>query len=247
MKKYLILAVVAIGALLVANFSTAAPGDQQTITTKLTPTKLSKKKFSPAKIFVDIETADNDAPGAAIPNQPPSATRTIVDFPTNMKFDTKAVPNCKGTEAQLQNTTTDQAIDICGKDSIVSVPTTDAHVTVGGATVTPVPIVVTAFNGEKANQIFLHAKATTLPVTSVLVGKLVKAPSGYGTSLDVTVPPLLAGAIDSFRTTVKSGKYVQARCKSKTNKFQARTTYTNHDSTTATFESKCSQKKSKKK
>ncbi|MBA2524113.1 MAG: hypothetical protein H0V25_12415 [Solirubrobacterales bacterium] len=246
MRKYLILAVAAITALAVASFAFAgsfADDGIQTITAKLTPTKLDKKKYSPAKIFIDIKTGNNTGDAVA-PNQPPSANRTIVDFPTNLKFDTTAVPNCEGTEAELQNTTTEQAIAVCGKASIVSVPKTSAHVTVdqGASAPLAVPITVTAFNGTAKNQLYLHAKASTLPVTSVLVGKLKKGPTGYGNSLDVTIPPLLAGAIDDFTTTVKAGKYVQARCKSKTNKFQARSFYTNHTPTVATFTTKCSQK-----
>ncbi len=44
----------------------------------------------------------------------------------------------------------------------------------------------------------------------------------------MTIPPLLAGAITRFTTTVKNGKYVQARCKTKNEKWQATTIYTNH-------------------
>ena len=62
----------------------------------------------------------------------------------------------------------------------------------------------------------------------MLVGKLKKGPKGYGNQLDVTIPPLLAGAISRFTTTVKNGKYVQARCKTKNEKWQATTMYNNH-------------------
>ena len=79
--------------------------------------------------------------------------------------------------------------------------------------------------------------------TTVLVGKIKKGPKGYGKQLDVTIPPLLAGAISRFTTTVKAGKYVQARCKTKNQKFQAVTKYTNHAETTDDFTSKCKQKK----
>ena len=108
--------------------------DIQSIDAAITPTKLDKKKFKPAQIFIDIETKNNEGS-----DQPPSATRTIVDFPKNLKFDTTAVPNCKGTEAELQNTTTETAKEVCGKESIVSIANgTSAHVTVDTTPAFPV-------------------------------------------------------------------------------------------------------------
>ena len=79
----------------------------------------------------------------------------------------------------------------------------------------------------------------------MLVGKLKKGPKGYGDQLDVTIPPLLAGAISRFTTTVKSGKYVQARCKSKYQKWQAITKYKNH-ADHGRLATKCKQKKKKR-
>ena len=68
---------------------------------------------------------------------------------------------------------------------------------------------VTAFNGHEKHTLFLHSYAPSANNTSVLVGKLKrKGPKGYGNQLDVTIPPLLAGAISRFTTTVKNGKYV---------------------------------------
>ena len=184
-----------------------------------------------------------------------------MNFPSNAKFDTKAVPRCKATEAQLQNTTADQAVNLCGKKSVVSVKSsmpsdppgrnhatgTSAWVTVDFGPVTgQVPVQVTAMNGNKKKTLFLHSYAPSANNTSVLVGKLKKGPKGYGDQLDVTIPPLLAGAISRFTTTVKAGKYVQARCKSKSEKWQAITKYNNHADTTDDYASTCKQKKKKK-
>lgn len=247
MRKYVILAAVALVSMMAASFAQA--DDIQSIDAAITPTKLDKKKFKPAQIFVDIKTKNNEGS-----DQPPSASRTIVDFTKNLKFDTKAVPNCEGTEAELQNTTTDTAKEVCGTKSIVSVANgTSAHVTIdttpgipGGAA--PIDVVVTAFNGTSPNTLYLHARADAANNTSVLVGKLGKGRnSQYGSNLDVTIPPLLAGAIDDFKTTVKAGSYVQARCKSKTNEFAAETTFSNFTSpkVTDTTSTTCKQKKKK--
>lgn len=263
MRKYLAAALAAFIALACLNVA-AAGADVQSVNAKLTPKKLSKKKFKPATIAITVETQNNDQAGDSPPNfqnQPPAATRTIVDFPKNMKFNTSAAPHCKVSDAALANTTTEVATDLCGKKSIVSVgetlgpnfpQKTGAVQRVGGAVgFTDYDVVVTAFNGQKKNTLFLHARVQALPITAVLVGKIKKnsgASLSNGPSLDVSVPVLAAGGIKTFKTTVKHGKYVQARCKQKNMTFGARSTYnsgpnTDHTPTKATFKAKCKQKK----
>jgi len=260
MRKYLVIAVAAIvSALVIPSFAQA--DDIQSITANLTPAKRDKKKFKPAQIYVEILTQPN-ADDPTNPEQPPSATNTKVNFPSNAKFDPTAVPRCKGSEADLANTTTDQAKDVCGTKSIVSKSSgqapvgpehetgTSAWVTVdlpGDNTTLGVPVVVTAFNGTNKNTLYLHSRADSVNNTTVLVGKLKtgkKAPKGYGSQLDVTIPPLLAGAIARFTTTVKNGKYVQARCKTKSEKWQAITTFTNFTPSVVSddYTSSCKQK-----
>jgi hypothetical protein len=254
MRKYLIFAVAAIVSSLA--FGSIAQADEiQSITAKLTPEKRSKTKFKPATIFVEILTGPNTT-DPINPEQPPSAFNTKVNFPTNAKFDGKAAPKCEGTQEQLQNTTSAQAIDVCGSKSVVSkgsvIPDgpeattgTSAWVTVdlpGVGTTLGVPVQVTAFNADEKDTLYLHSRADSVNNTSVLVGKLKDGPPGFGDQLDVTIPPLLAGAITRFTTTVKSGKYVQARCKSKKEEWAAVTKYDNHPTTTDFYESKCKQK-----
>ena len=252
MRKYLIAAVVAVVAMLVPAVANA---QVQSLVVDVSPTKLDKKKFKPATIFVDVITDNNDEAGQN-PDQPPSADRTQVDFSPNMKFTPSAVPQCDVPASALNNTNTETATDLCGKDSIVSVPgegkteatvLIDPNPLVNGETPVPIDVVVTAFNGFEKDSLYLHARADAVNNTSVLPGKLKKGPSGFGRTLDVTIPDLLAGAISDFKTTVKAGKYVQARCKDKTPTFQARTDYENHSSTTATADDPCKQKKKKKK
>lgn len=254
MRKYLIAVVVAVVSAL-ALTSVAQADDIQSITAKLTPKKRSKKQFKPAKIYVEILTQDNEGE-----RQPPSAFNTKVNFPSNMKFDTKKVPKCKATEAQLQGTSTENAIAACGSKSVVSkgskLPTSPGHqggtsawVVIDTGPVTDplqVPVRVTAMNGHEKNTLFLHSRAESLGVTTVLVGKLKKGPKGFGNQLDVTIPPLALGAIRRFTTTVKAGKYVQARCKSKNEKWQAVSMYDDHAKTTDDYTTKCKPKKKKK-
>ena len=256
MRKYFVLAIVALVAMLVPSFASAQDGGVQSLVVKVTPTKQDKKKFKPAQIFVDVITKNNDQAGAN-PDQPPSADRTRVDFSSNLKFNTSAAPGCKVNEAALENTDTEQATELCGKESIVSVGGGKAGSNQTGATVLidPAPAVpgntpiqidveVTAFNGNQKDTIFLFARADDVNNTSVLVGKLSKgSAAGFGNTLDVTIPDLLAGAISDFKTTVKSGRYVTARCKDKTPTYQVRTEYENHAPTTATAQDKCKQKR----
>ena len=230
--------------------SIAAAQEQQKLVTKVTPSQARQEEVQPVTLFNDVITANNLQAGQN-PDQPPSADRTRVDFSKNLKFDTKAVPNCQGDEAALQNTTTQAAKQICGSKSIVSVA--GAGKTEATVLVDPVPgvtgtaplvvdVVVTAFDGFQDKTIFLHARADAVNNTSVLIGKLKKGPSGFGSTLDVTIPDLLAGAISDFKVTVKAGKYVQGVCKDTTPTYRARTEYENHKPTEAIYKTKCTRK-----
>jgi hypothetical protein len=246
MRKYVALALTALIAVVAASFAFAQAGDpQQKITAKISPTKLDKKKYKNAKLLVKIDTKGNDeATTPTTQNEPPKATNTKVDFPTNLKFNTKAVPFCKVNSGALEGTTTDQAIDLCGKKSIISTKKgTKGEVGVGTPTgMLEFPVVITAFNGTKKNTLILHARQDQTQNTSILTGKLKKGPKGYGKRLDVDVPPLAAGGISKFYVNVDAGKYVQARCKSKKNKFQASSVYTNHSPTKNVYTTKCKRK-----
>ena len=245
MKKALTLVVSGALALGVVGAANGADGIQ-TIEAKLTPTKLPRLDYKPAKIFIDIETQTNDE-NEAKGDQPPSADRTRVDFPKNMKFNTDAVPHCKVTSDQLVNQTAERQRELCGPKSKVSIDSgSRAAVTFDSTPGSPggvfvIPAGVQAFNGKKDDTIYLATDPEGVATKPVLVGKLKPSDAGrgYGRQLDVTIPDLAVGAISNFETTVKAGKYVQARCKSKTNKFQARTQYENHSMTTATDVTTC--------
>lgn len=245
MRKYLLLALTAFVALAVT--SVASAQDIQTIETSVKPAKLDKKKFKPVTLFVDVETANNDE--STTFTQPPKATNTKVDFSKNLKFDTKAVPNCLVTDAQITNQPASAAKTLCGPKSQVSV---DGAGTQGVVTVdftpnvpdtpTDLTVAITAFNGNAPNTIYLHTDPAGIPTKPVLTGKLGKAPTGYGNRLDVTIPPLAAGAISSFKTQVKNGKYIQGTCKDKTPSTQVSSVYTDHTPTSFVEDSTCKRK-----
>jgi hypothetical protein len=253
MRKYVILAVMALASMVMA--SVASADDIQSIDAKLTPTKLDKKKYKPMKMVIDIRTKNNTG-AATNADQPPTATRTDVSFPKNLKFDTGAVPKCKSDPGALSNANAEQAKQLCGPKSQVSIDsgtrsviTIDTNPFVPDGAHTTLPVVVTAFNGAEKNSLYLHTDPP-IPTKPVLVGKLVKGKAPYSNVLQVKIPPLGAGAITQFLTTVKAGKYIQGRCKSKKNPFAATTTFTDWTGGTKavdTTETKCTQKKSKKK
>lgn len=257
MRKYVILAVMALASMVMA--SVASADDIQSIDAKLSPTKLDKKKYKPMKMVIDIKT-NNNAGAPVNADQPPTATETDVDFPKNLKFDTSAVPNCKVDSNTLSNFDAAGAKQQCGPKSQVSIDgenntsgtiTLDTNPAVPNGANTEINIAITAFNGQKPNTLYLHTDPQGIPTKPVLTGKLVKAKDKkYGNTLKVTIPNLGVGGISRFLTTVKAGKYIQGRCKSKKNPFAATSTFTDKAEgpakVTDTTETTCKQKKKKK-
>jgi hypothetical protein len=246
MRKFLALAIAGAMTVGVVSFATADESIQTEVG-KVKPTKLSKKKFKNAKFVNTITTFD--VPGT---NQPPSANRTILDLSKNLKFNNKKWPYCKTDEAGLETAATvADAKKVCGKKSVVSEDkgsTANVRVDLGPMNEPLVlDIQVVAFN-EQGNKLLLFSKpigdSSGIPA-SILIGKLKNSKSGgkYGKALDVTIPPLAAGAISFFKVTIPKSKYVQARCKSKKMWFQAETFFDGGTSTKDSYVKKCKQKK----
>lgn len=218
-----ILALVLTGALAIGMVSMASAGEEQQKEDFTISGKFSKKKFKNAEL-VNLITTSN-APGST---QPPDADRTVVDWGKQFKFNNKSWPTCKVDQAQIENTTTEQAIKACGKKSVVSDASgSSATISVGG--VLQIDVLVTAFNA-KNNVLLLHSKpigdAAGIP-PSILVGKLKnsKAGSKYGKALDVSIPELTAGGIAEFLVTIPKSEYVQIKCKPSKVYVQATTTF----------------------
>jgi hypothetical protein len=160
-------------------------------------------------------STDTTPPGGALD----PANEAIIDFDNSIKFTTKGMKECK--QSKIVGTTTQDAIDKCGKAQIGS------GSGVARLGTTNVPAVVTAFNGGNKT-ILLHSRVDAAATTAILVGTLVPSENpgaDYGKALDVAIPPLTGGAgIASFETTVKKkftvkkhGKkkkynYVSAKC-----------------------------------
>ena len=246
MRKYLALMIVGALSFGVVSFATAGE-ETQTEVGKVTPSKLSKKKHQNVKFVNTITTFPEADTG-----QPKSAERTILDLAKQFKLNTSKVATCDTDEAGLESAaTTDDAIAACGKDSLVSDPKgSSAQVMIGrgpGAEPIIIDVDVSAFN-EEGPKLLLYSKptgdASGIPA-SILVGKLVKSKSGkaYKQALDVTIPPLAAGAISFFEVTIKKSKYIQAKCKPKKMQWQATTFFTDGTQTSDDYSQKCKPKK----
>jgi hypothetical protein len=194
---------------------------------KAKPT-LPKKEFKKTSIDVTTTTSDQANPAGI----PPKAVRAVLKFdPKDVKFDPKAAPTCDPN--QIENTTTETAMSVCGQAKVGS-GTAIAALPVGGARQN-FDAVVTAFNRADAKGILLHSRVNALGTTVVLKGVLNK------TTLSVDIPPLGGGvgAIAEFKTKVQKGKYVQARCSDKSLKTTSTFTYSDAPSTTVSDTQKC--------
>jgi len=229
-----------VGAVSVASADEAVQTEEFT----LKPTKLSKKKFANVKYVNTIVT--KDAPGQ---QQPPSASRTVLDYSPAFKFNYNKVPTCKVDSGTLAGApTTADAKSMCGSGSAVSEDSgSSAQVRVDlGATATVIDVDVVAFNAKNAS-LFLYSKPTGAAsgiAATILTGKLKNSSeNGFGKALDVAIPKLGAGAISFFEVTIPKSKYVQARCKPKTIKIQATTFFDGGTQSTDDDSVKCKVKK----
>jgi hypothetical protein len=262
MKKVVALVLtgaLALGAATAANADESIQKEEFTIS----PTKLDKKKPGNIEFVNTITTPDNEALG-----QPPSATRTVLDFPKQFKLNYKKYPTCEGDANGLGGAVTaEDARAVCGKKSQISIDSGSFAVirTNLPAPFDVVDVDVIGFN-EDGGQLLLWSKpqgdASAIPA-SILQGKVGKTsavnlsrPSGpYKQSLDVAIPTLTAGAIAVFEVQTKKSNYIQAKCKPSKMVAQATTVFSNGggadgsqaSQSSDTHEVKCKAKKKKKK
>lgn len=202
---------------------------------KETP-KFDKKKFKGTGIVVNTTTADAENPAGL----PPKVTQSVVEFDKkNVRFDPDAVPGCD--PSQIAGTTTEEAIAAC-PDAVTGDGLAVVNLPFGvGGSRQDFDAVVTGFNRLDEPGILLHSRVTSLQTTTLLTSVL------KGTTLTVTVPPIAggAGASSVFNTSVKAGKYVQARCKNKKITYEETFSFTDAPDATASDQQSCKQKKPK--
>ena len=246
MRKHLIWALGLVFALASVGIASAVP-NTQTITGKITPSKLPKKGAGKAiKLFVDVSST-NSGNANQVPNP---TTNAKVDFDKDMTYQQKGLPTCDSSGFTSATTTT-QAKSECGDSTVGSGSAKIQVPTATGAPPLAVNADVVAFNG-KGKTIILFTY-NTLSGGTVLNGKIVKSTaSGYGLMLNVDVPPLAGGSavIQEFNSTIKktyksggkSRSLLSATCKDKKLKFQARFTDNQGQLATGTSKQTCKQK-----
>jgi hypothetical protein len=223
---------------------------------KIAPKKLPKKKKKPVTLTAGISHRVVEDPSA----RPAPSASVNLDFDKDIKLYTKGLKTCNASSISTASTAT--ATQKCGAAKLSigpTVPYGSGSTPKNAAVVRPavgsdINAVVTVFNGQPQGGspvVLLH---TVNPVTgtTVLTGKVVGGPTGFGRSLAVSTPPLAGGqaTIIDFTTTIKKtwkfkGKkrsFVSSSCRDKKIKFQARYVGQNGSSANSTVVQKCIQK-----
>ena len=247
-KRYIVLlGLAAAGVLAVASVTMAAT--TSTFTFNLSPSAAPKTDFAAASLATDLETTytnpGNNVPGGAI-------ERTQIFLDKNFKINSSGLQQCSPT--QLTNQTMKGAVAACGNAQVgngIATATANGSFTINGC--------VLLFNGAPQGgnptlQVFTRVQAsnpstiscgnpssnTQGNLTILLTGVLKPASSPYGTVLDVDhITQSASFPLEVFKTTIKKGDYVSARCNASDKTWRMQTTWTYNNN--AKFTSKQTQ------
>jgi hypothetical protein len=234
-RRYaVIFAIAAAGALAVAGIAMAAT--TSTFAFKFSPSSVPKTTFKAGSLFTDLEThyttPGNNIPGGAV-------ERTQIYLDKNFKINPNAAAKC--SKNQLANKTMKDAMAAC-KSALVGKGT--AQATANGAF--NINGCVLLFNGKPLNnhptlQVFTRVQAsnpstiscadpannTKGNATILLTGELKPATAPYGKVLDVNhITQAATFPLTIFKTTIKKGNYVSARCAAADKTWRMQTTWT---------------------
>jgi hypothetical protein len=208
LKALALSAILAVGVTAIANAATATFRVGNLILTfggTISPSKLPKNKYAPitSNIFGKIKTSDGTHPSAM--------RESIVDI-TNVKVDTKGIPECKA--AQLQARDTKAAKKVCGKAEIGSGL---AHARIQFPESNPILVTspITVFNGGVKGgktKMLIHT-FITVPVPAAIVTDVTITKKGSGIHAIAKIPVIAggSGSVLDFKFTV-SKKVVSAKC-----------------------------------
>jgi hypothetical protein len=249
-RRYaVIFALAAAGALAIAGVAIAAT--TSTFSFKFSPSTAPKTTFKAGGLFTDLEThyttPGNNIPGGAV-------ERTQIFLDKNFKINPNAAAKCPASK--LANQTMKGAMAACSK-ALVGKGT--AQATANGAF--NINGCVLLFNGPLKNNhptlnVFTRVQAsnpstiscanpstnTQGNATILLTGELKPATSPYGKVLDVNhITQAATFPLTIFKTTIKKGNYISARCNAadKTWRMKTTWTYNNGKSFTSAKTQKC--------
>jgi hypothetical protein len=242
-RRYaIVLALTAAGALAVAGIAmAAADGNNSSMTSSFSPSKVPKKKFKPGKLKTDLIThfanpANVGAGGFGV--------RTQIFIDDDFKINPGAVKVCN---QNLNGLNMAAAMAACSKAKVGS----------GTAHAFPnLPNCVLLFNGPKKGgkstlTVFTRigtstcgdpAHNTSGAGSFTLSGVLKNASGDFGKILDVNpVYPSAPSPLDDFKTTIGRGSYFSGRCHdgNKTWNLKTKWTYSDGQTDTATTKQKC--------
>jgi hypothetical protein len=239
-RSAVIFALAAVGVVAVASIAFAAP--TSTFSFKMSPANAPKTTYTNGSLFTDLKTTytnpGNNNPGGAV-------ERTQIYLDKNWKINTSAAAKC--SSSQLAGKTMKQAMAACG----------NALVGTGTATATANGLFeihgcVLLFNGQPQSglptlKVFTRVQAsnpsniscanpstnTQGNATVLLNGVLKNATAPYGKVLDVDhITQSASFPLEEFKTTIKHGSYIQAKCP--TSPWHMKTTWTYNNNTTKT-------------
>lgn len=229
-----ITALAAAGAIAVAGIAVAAT--TSSFSFKFSPSTVPKTTYKAGSLFTDLEThytsPGNNVPGGAV-------ERTQIFLDKNFKINTSAAAKC--SSSQLSGKTMKQAMAACSK---ALVGTGTATATANG--LFEIHGCVLLFNGQPQNglptlKVFTRVQAAnpsnitcTNPSTNsqgnatvLLNGVLKNASSPYGKVLDVNhITQAASFPLEVFKTTIKKGNYISARCAAANKTWNMKTTWT---------------------
>jgi hypothetical protein len=226
MRKYLVWILAIAFAATSVGIALASTANDSTVSMKVKPTKLDKNQFKPVGLTIETTTVVSGDANAKQPTLFPDPTsKVVLKFDNDIKFSNKSLKN-KCTQAKLDASTDAAAAksacqgDLVGKGSgvaCVNDGTGGCFVGLVNPGETAIPAEVLAFNGKPSggNLSFLLWTNNAVSGEVTLPAVLKKGGSGdFGSTLTVTVPQLGggAGSLTEFKTSVKNGKYVTARC-----------------------------------
>jgi len=242
-KSRLTVALALVLALAVSSiaYGTASLNDAQVVG-DVSPTKLDKKKYKKASLFLGVVNSSDHITGTQ--SNPASE---YISIGKNVKIDLKKAPLCPVTIPN--GTPTESAKAQCPAGSVLGSGDAEVKGPPNGSSLVAEPV-VTVFNGPSLGQLQLHTYSPETGAASPTVpAKVVKSKVGapYGYALDVPAAPETGGImITKFNATLgKDSGVVTARCKAKKTQFLREVTYKDGTSETAELVDKCKRKQPK--
>lgn len=217
--------------------TTGADLNDANVVSKVTPSKLSKKKFKPVNVLLGVVNSPDSA-GQEIAN----AASERIAWSKNIKVDLKKAPRC--TAPIANGTPTAQAKAMCPPKSFLGGGKATVHAP--GPVLAASPV-VSVFNGPGPGQLRLHTFSPDLgPASPIVDARIVRANQqernqGFSQALSVPEAPVTGALkITSFNAKIlKSKRVASAKCKPKKFKVKRTVVYTDDSRESVSKSQRC--------